>query len=94
MALQWFMETDMNSDVTCRSGRGGAPLELSTSRITAWAQLQPAATSSLRWAFQPRVWLKLKQVLQGRPGSLIDCYGLIIAASPVQNPGDRCLRAT
>ena len=70
-----------------RSGRAGMPLELSTSRTTAWARLQPAATSCLRWAFQPRAWLSLEHILQGRPGSLIDFYGLAIGASPVQNPG-------
>lgn len=71
-----------------RSGRGGQPVELSTSRTTAWARLQPAADSCLRWAFQPRAWLSLEQVLQQMPGTLIDCFGLAIVGTAVQDPGE------
>ncbi|KAK9831095.1 hypothetical protein WJX74_003332 [Apatococcus lobatus] len=69
-----------------RSGRGATPLELSTSRITAWARLQPGRDSCLLWAFQPRAWLSLEQVLQQQPGSLVDCFGLAVSATAVQHP--------
>ncbi|KAK9856131.1 hypothetical protein WJX84_010763, partial [Apatococcus fuscideae] len=69
-----------------RSGRGRTPLELSSGRTTCWERQQPTPASCLRWAFQPRVWLQLEQVLQQMPGSYIDCFGMAIGATAIQHP--------
>ena len=82
----------MTKHMKCfRSGRGGQPVELSSSRTTAWARVQPGADSCLLWAFQPRAWLSLEQVLQQPPGTLIDCFGLAVSATAVQDPGETWL---